>query len=452
MKKIFNIIALLALAFATAGLTACSDYEEPAKKDKGKTPVVKYVRVCDPEKSDSLIVAASLGQKIAFVGDNLGDVQQIWFNDLKASINPNLVTSNVIIVDVPGVIAGEVTNTVRMITSTGIEITYPFEVTVPGPRILTANNEYTKPGEVMTLTGAYFVDDPNVPITVTFANNLPAKIVTFDQSQMQVEVPEGAVEGPITIKTIYGEGQSPFYYRDSRGMIFDFSTHMPINGTNGWHSAPIVDDEYAIAGPYILLNGDGGNEMDAAGSTWNEEAFGYEYWPGGWTGGMDGDTDLGPIEYDATSMRIDSWVDLINWENANLKFELMIPKSNPWQAGGMQLIFTSSATVSLGRAGTSVDGYAMAGSNNNYFSADNQPRAIYSPWSATEAFHTSDQWITVSIPMSEFRYTSQNTSCSTPMLIQDFAGMSLLVNAGGKEGVACSPIFRIDNVRIVNDL
>lgn len=451
MKKIFNIIALAALAAGAFTVSSCSD-ETPAEKDAGKTPVIRYCRVCDPEKSDSLIVAASLGQKVAFVGENMGDVQQIWFNDLRASINPNLITSNVIIVDVPSVIAGEVTNTVRFITSGGIEVTYPFEVTVPGPRVLTASNEYTRPGDVMTLTGAYFVDDPNVPISVTFANDLAAKIVSFDQNTMQIQVPEGAAEGPITVKTIYGESQAPFLYRDSRGMIFDFSTHMPINGTNGWHSAPVVDDEYAIAGPYICFNQDGGTAMAANGSTWAEEAFGYEYWPGGWTGGIDGDTDMGPIEYDATSVRIDSWVDLIGWETATLKFELMIPKSNPWQAGGLQIMFTSSATVSLGRAGTSVDGYAMAGSNNNYFSSDSQPRAIYSPWSASEAFHTSDQWITVSIPLSDFRYTSLNTSCSTPMLVQDFAGMSMLVNAGGKEGVECSPIFRIDNVRIVNDL
>ena len=37
--------------------------------------------------------------RLAFVGDNLGDVQQVWFNDQKAKLNPTMVTSHTIIVD-----------------------------------------------------------------------------------------------------------------------------------------------------------------------------------------------------------------------------------------------------------------------------------------------------------------------------------------------------------------
>ncbi|MDE6287060.1 MAG: hypothetical protein K2L99_08720, partial [Muribaculaceae bacterium] len=109
MKGIIKYTLLLA-GFATGAMMAsCSD-DTPAQKDKGATPVVKYVRPADAALSDSLITAASLGQKIVFVGDNLGDVQQIWFNDKKSKLNPTMVTSHTIICDIPNSIPGEVTN------------------------------------------------------------------------------------------------------------------------------------------------------------------------------------------------------------------------------------------------------------------------------------------------------------------------------------------------------
>lgn len=96
-------------------LASCSETE--GEKDKGAVPVIKYARVCDAEKADSLIVSASLGSRLCFVGDHLGDVQQIWFNDQKAKLNPTMVTSHTIIVDIPNNIPGEVNNKARFITS-----------------------------------------------------------------------------------------------------------------------------------------------------------------------------------------------------------------------------------------------------------------------------------------------------------------------------------------------
>ena len=68
MKGILNYTLLVAGIATGATMVSCSD-ETPAQKDKGATPVVKYVRPADIEHSDSLITAASLGQKIVFVGE-----------------------------------------------------------------------------------------------------------------------------------------------------------------------------------------------------------------------------------------------------------------------------------------------------------------------------------------------------------------------------------------------
>ena len=48
--------------------------------------------------------------------------------------------------------------------------------------------EYAHAGDVVTLDGAYFADDPNVPLTVSFGD-VPATIKSIDQNRLTVEVP-----------------------------------------------------------------------------------------------------------------------------------------------------------------------------------------------------------------------------------------------------------------------
>ena len=208
MKHIFKYTLLAAVcAFAAAG-TACSD-ETDAEKDKGATPVIKYARPCDISVSDSLLTKAPLGAQVAFVGDNLGDVQQVWFNDKKATLSPNMVTSHSIIVNIPNSLPGEVTGKARFITSTGVEVDYPFEVTVPAPRVERMDCEWAHAGETVVLEGAYFADDPNVPLAVTVAG-LPAEIKSIEQDRLEIVIPEGAGEGEIAVESIYGKGVAGF--------------------------------------------------------------------------------------------------------------------------------------------------------------------------------------------------------------------------------------------------
>ncbi|MDE6144527.1 MAG: hypothetical protein K2F94_10715, partial [Muribaculaceae bacterium] len=93
--------AAMAGIVAAGTMVSCS--ETYAEQDKGATPVIKYARTCNINQADSLVASASLGAHLCFVGDNLGDVQQVWFNDQKAKLNPTMVTSNTIIVDIPNV-------------------------------------------------------------------------------------------------------------------------------------------------------------------------------------------------------------------------------------------------------------------------------------------------------------------------------------------------------------
>lgn len=448
MKGIFKYSLLVACAAMGAGFAACSD-DTPAEQDKGATPVVKYVRPADAATADSLLTSASLGAKVVFVGDNLGDVQQVWFNDQKAKLNPTMVTSHTIICDIPNNIPGEVTGKARLITSTGIEVEYPFAVTVPAPRVNKVDCEYVHAGDLMTIDGAYFADDPNVPLTVTVAG-VPAVIKELTEQQLVIEVPEGAQEGTIVVTSIYGKGESGFHYMDTRGMLFDFEP----DGLTGlgmagqcWHARPTRGDDLSISGDYMIIGN--ANVPLSAAADWNDNDYSFEYWAGSWNTPTDYPARVGERLFDVA--------DFSDHNNKCLKFELMIPSANAWQAGAMHVIFSPTSMVSLGNAGTDVFGNTVAGCNNSFLQTGanggyDLARYLWTPWTGSEAYHTGDKWITVTMPISDFKYNADGTGAARMLSdVTDFANLDIFIWGGGADlgGVECTPLFYIDNIRVV---
>lgn len=436
-KLIYTFTALAGMA-AAGMMVSCN--ETYAEQDKGATPVIKYARTCNINEADSLVASASLGAHLCFVGDNLGDVQQVWFNDQKAKLNPTMVTSNTIIVDIPNVIPGEVTNIARFITSTGIETQYPFEVSVPAPRIDKMSCEYAPAGDVVTLEGAYFADDPNVPIQVSFGS-VPAQIKSITQNSLSVVVPEGAGEDPIVVTSIYGEGKSSFKYKDTTGMLFDFDGITGLGTSQSWHARPIISDETSISGNYITL-GDG-NTLLAGKDAWDDNNFSFEYWAGSWNTPTDYPSRVGDRLFDI--------VDFSDFNNMSLKFEICIPADKAWQACAMQMIFAGTDRVSFGNAGTDIFGNTVAGCNNSYFQTG-WARGLWTPWTASEAYHTDGKWVTVSFPIKDFVYQGNGSGAdaflSSP---EDFASLQIFLWNGGVDGVDCTPLLKIDNIRVVKN-
>lgn len=435
-----NIIRYTAFAVASLAMAAtavsCSDTD--ADEDRGKAPVIKYARPCDINVSDSLLVSAPLGARLAFVGDNLGDVQQIWFNDQKAKLNPTMVTSHTIIVDIPNNIPGEVTNKARFITSTGIETEYPFNVFVPAPQVSSMSCEYAHAGETVTLKGSYFADDPNVPLTVDF-NGIPAKVNSISQDALEVVVPDGASEGPVNVTTIYGKGVSKFNYMDTNGMMFDFDGLTGL-GNHGWHARPIENDGTGISGNYMVI-GNGSTVLNAA-ADWNDGDFSFEYWPGTWNT---------PTDY-TDGARLFDIVDFKDYNNMSLKFEICIPASGAWQSGAMQLIFAGTDKVTTGNGGTDIYGDVVAAPNNTYFQEGGWNRGLWIPWTDSEAYHTDGKWITVSLPIKDFKYDKDGKGASAFYASEkDFAAFQLFLWSGGKTGVDCTPLIKIDNIRAVKN-
>lgn len=416
MKRyIVDILTLTLLLSFT--LVSCKESHSDVK-GSGPTPEVSYVRPCDAELSDSLIVSAYLGEQIAIIGNHLEGVNAIYFNDQKAKLNPNFVTSNSIIVNVPSGIPALKEDLIKLCTAAKDTVLFTFETKVPAPITKSMKCEYVPDGEVAEISGLYFVDDEGVPLEVIFPGGKKGEVISSTLNNIQVKVPAGAEEGPIKVKSVYGTSESDFHFRDQRNIILDFDTLFPDGGYHhGWHAGAGYGTEGGINGQYLIFSG----EMED--NKWDDSKFGYERW----------------------TMRPDDpdFFDTSNLEDYVLKFEVNVVE--PWSSSALQVIFTGAEEVWNNWHDSDVENGTHGG--NAYVSDPSYPRALWNPWKETGSF-TSDGWITVTIPLTDFKYNAQGEEVA-PKGIGHYSGITLFVFGGGVSGTPCTPTIYFDNVRVV---
>ena len=121
MKLIRNTFYILfpCLVLSMFLMTSCEDEDGVSIESPDGAPAIKYVRVSDPNAADSLLVGAELGATIAIIGENLGGVRQIIFNDMEAELQPTWVTNRTIFVTVPFLAPLEVTDKLYLVDSKG---------------------------------------------------------------------------------------------------------------------------------------------------------------------------------------------------------------------------------------------------------------------------------------------------------------------------------------------
>lgn len=432
---------MVSIALATFTMASCEDQPDAFKGEKGE-PTIKYIRPSLPQQADSLISGAELESIICIVGENLKSVHEIWFNDQKAALNTSYMTDNTIIVAIPSTIPAEVSNKIYFKTFGGSIVEYDFNIVVPKPIIYSISNENARPGQEVTIYGNYFCDDVNIPVTV----ELPGGIIVSEFTNIAINrlsfiLPnEATTEGQLAVTSVYGTGKSPFYINDHRGMLFDFDSDNSLSFKgDAWKKHSAIIDDWSLSGGYVQMGN--GSQIFSESGTWiDDDEVGYFllYWPGTWGDG-----------YPKTGMgaKIHDLIDMTDWENMSLKFEMLIPTDTPWSSGvPMQIIFSSESQVSV-----------TAGSWD-YFNgaADLQsPRALYRPWRSAEGgvYHTDNEWTTVTIPLNTVVYNYEETATSNPITgPESFAGLSIIVCGGSVEGEQTAPVIKIDNIRIVKNL
>ncbi len=456
---------LLAITvFAGLSFTSCEDQPDKYEVQDG-TPTINYIRCLSSEIESSsddstthytkgeLVTEASPQSTLCLVGENLRSIYKMYFNDRQAILNTSYITDNTLIVDVPKSVPDLVTDKIYLITQSKDTITYDFHVVISAPSVTSMSNEYAAVGESVTLTGNYFVDDPNIPLTIAFTDANDNKVyvdhddmeIADDYTTVTFHVPTGAAEGPITVTSIYGTSNTSFYYKDTRGLLFDFDGATGLSN-HGWHDRTITTDNNAVSGNYVQL-GNGKATMSEDGG-WDDADFSFEYWCGSW--------DTPQNMTSGNGMALNNLVDFTDYSNMSLKFEMYIPSSYPWQAGAMQICFEGWDKVTY--SGYTIDGYSghIASANAYVFNGEGSRsegtwgRAMYRPWTSTGTYDTGDKWVTVTIPLTSFIYDKDGAITSTvPSSASDFASLSIFVTGGGVNGTECTPIIKIDNIRVV---
>ena len=439
--RYINWFFVAALAVMGCLMTACEDQPDKYEIADG-VPTLKYVRSPLPEEADSLPVGAYLGNTVCLVGDNLRSIYELYFNDQKATLNTSYMTDHTILVDIPKNIPEEVTNKIYMVTKSGAKVDFDFNVMVPAPVVSSMSCEYAPAGSEAVLYGDYFVDDPNVPLTISMPGDITVEgeqITSITKTAVKFIVPVGAVQGNIRVKSIYGTGQSVFQYKDTRNILFDWDGKYEgaLAAGNSWNgdnekkgqilaSVPSVDGKYMVMGPATL-----------SGGQWQTPGeYLMMYWP-----------DPNATEGCAPLYNLPQFKKMLEdykIEELALKFEVYVPTSNPWMAEGMQIRFTS------------LDEVSMSNQTQDYIWNDDEsheegkaPRGVWVPWEETGSYDTNNQWVTVTLKMSEFNKLVSGLASDTEFTQDRFAGLSIFLRGGGVDGKECEPIICIDNIRVV---
>lgn len=362
MKK--NFIILVALL---ATLVGCKNAETIRVKGNGQPAVINGIRTPYPEKKDSLITAAEKLQTILIMGENLQAVDRIYFDSVRASLNPTYISEKNIFVSVP--FSETRTKTLTLYTSDNLKTDYPFETYVPSPKLDNLKCEFVPDGEELVLNGSFFYE----PVTVLFEGEtepLEAEITSVTGNQIRCLVPAGAQPGYLTVTSKYGTSYSDFQFRDQTGMITQFED---INYGNPWKIG-IGGSEDPCDGNYLLLK-----HEQVAGWFWSQEDLAGCYWDYY-------DAMISPfLEGDVTEYALRFEANVLSWEDIPMHI---------WFDGG------------LARFG--LDPIKDAEGNI----VENFAQLHWAPWLKggspaagwdTQAYKT-DGWQTFTFPLTDFKY------------------------------------------------
>jgi hypothetical protein len=233
----------LLVALVSFGLVSCED-------DGEATPTVTNIRVI---AKDSSIVGGEFGLPIAIQGTNLGSVVEVWFNDVKAELNPVYVTNTNILVFVSDGGPTEVTNTITLVTGSGKRITADFQTILPPPQIWQLYNEFAKPGSENVVIGQYFFD-----IEKVLLGEQEVEILEKTETAIRFVMPESVGVVHVTVVGAGGTSVSGFRLNETEGNMINFD--IPATGWGSdvcWGDAERVNPENSdiepVAGRYTRI-------------------------------------------------------------------------------------------------------------------------------------------------------------------------------------------------------
>ncbi|MCF0069653.1 hypothetical protein LZD49_04165 [Dyadobacter sp. CY261] len=146
------------------------------EKDEISPPVITEIRNYAASPSDSVVETLKAGQWVVVLGQNLGDVSQVYFGSIAATINQTLLTSQSIVVQVPTIpfdsVARDKVNIVTVVNGSG---SASFTINITGaPMIMYVRNVAAAPGDSIVHTIS-----PNQKVNIVGYNLKNATKIAF---------------------------------------------------------------------------------------------------------------------------------------------------------------------------------------------------------------------------------------------------------------------------------
>jgi len=250
LLRLFGLHNLMFLIVATGMIALISSCDSTSDSDR--LPEIEGVRHIHPDSAAAKqIDQVGPGQMFVITGRHLNNAHRVYFNGIRASFNPTLVTSTHMVIRVPGDLPfGRLDpddpemNTIR-ITSPAGEVVFEFPILPPEPEITRVNKEFAGVGETVRLTGNYLY----LVESVTFPGGIEATTFNFAENGtwLEVTVPDGVTEaGHINVTTTSGTTEETYrnMFNDRTGIFIDFDDDNPWNpwGTPGVDTPYVGDD------------------------------------------------------------------------------------------------------------------------------------------------------------------------------------------------------------------
>lgn len=256
------MVALLSIF--SCMFTSCKDSED------GGQPVITGVRVCDPEKADSLFTKSSQGQTIAIIGENLNNIVKITINGQNVGFSSTMNTDHSVIITVPSEKNGfqltafnsELKDEIVIVTTHGTA-TYAFKILGAYPSITRIQGEYPrKAGDTLKVFGQNLFSIEEIFFTDMTAEALDTleweegavpgnhvKVTEFTEvrqdrrlnsnqdyvvtSELEINTPDIPYdEGSLVIQCSAGTVYIPYTKVPGKPIITNVNTDMPILGTD----------------------------------------------------------------------------------------------------------------------------------------------------------------------------------------------------------------------------
>lgn len=411
-KAVKGLVPLVMLAVLPS-LTACSDNDDSQSASMTINKVFLEDTKAADGNYDREVQFARLGQTLRIEGSGFTGLKKVYVNGLETYFNNALMTDNNVWITLnsktPVAKAAEsVRNTIRFVKD-GTETVFNFTIRASAPTITGIDNTLPMAGEIVNIAGSNL--EGTTKITLPDGTVVTDGIVSYENGDtVSFIMPEGvaAVSGSITTEGANGTAISPKYFNNNDCYVINFDG----KGTQGGWSATFKEEDL-VDDP---LNSGRGKVIQIIPDSYLAEN------PDGVKGGVSsikGFYTAGNDDADDDWNRMTQFIPgTTPVDSVALQFDVYCPEV--WTETG-QIEITLQNNLSNYGYGSGCTKY-----NKDYL---NQAYA-WVPWldretGAVSKFTTSNRWVTVTIPLSQFgNYTNDELTWTFQNVIDDKNGGS----------------------------